>query len=69
VDLAGSERASQTAAAGVRLKEGSHINRSLLTLGKVIRQLRSVERSYCALLTCIWHSFLNSNDLSIKRLP
>ncbi|TVU10146.1 hypothetical protein EJB05_43657 [Eragrostis curvula] len=39
VDLAGSERASQTAAAGMRLKEGSHINRSLLTLGKVIRQL------------------------------
>ncbi|XP_066382370.1 kinesin-like protein KIN-7J isoform X2 [Miscanthus floridulus] len=39
VDLAGSERASQTQSAGVRLKEGSHINRSLLTLGKVIRQL------------------------------
>ncbi|KAF0924366.1 hypothetical protein E2562_010043 [Oryza meyeriana var. granulata] len=39
VDLAGSERASQTASAGTRLKEGSHINRSLLTLGKVIRQL------------------------------
>jgi hypothetical protein len=42
VDLAGSERASQTASAGMRLKEGSHINRSLLTLGKVVRQLRSV---------------------------
>ncbi|XP_039797279.1 kinesin-like protein KIN-7J isoform X3 [Panicum virgatum] len=40
VDLAGSERASQTQSAGMRLKEGSHINRSLLTLGKVIRQLR-----------------------------
>ncbi|XP_062191762.1 kinesin-like protein KIN-7H isoform X2 [Phragmites australis] len=39
VDLAGSERASQTASAGMRLKEGSHINRSLLTLGKIIRQL------------------------------
>ncbi|KAJ1290530.1 hypothetical protein BS78_02G251200 [Paspalum vaginatum] len=39
VDLAGSERASQTQSAGMRLKEGSHINRSLLTLGKVIRQL------------------------------
>ncbi|KAF2310053.1 hypothetical protein GH714_006347 [Hevea brasiliensis] len=35
VDLAGSERASQTLAAGARLKEGSHINRSLLTLGTV----------------------------------
>lgn len=40
VDLAGSERASQTNAAGTRLKEGSHINRSLLTLGTVIRKLR-----------------------------
>ncbi|KAD2805906.1 hypothetical protein E3N88_39283 [Mikania micrantha] len=39
VDLAGSERASQTLAAGTRLKEGSHINRSLLTLGTVIRKL------------------------------
>lgn len=43
VDLAGSERASQSHSAGMRLKEGSHINRSLLTLGKVIRQLRSVK--------------------------
>lgn len=40
VDLAGSERASQTLSAGTRLKEGSHINRSLLTLGTVIRKLR-----------------------------
>ncbi|KAJ8771150.1 hypothetical protein K2173_023475 [Erythroxylum novogranatense] len=39
VDLAGSERASQTLSAGVRLKEGCHINRSLLTLGTVIRKL------------------------------
>ncbi|CDP07439.1 unnamed protein product [Coffea canephora] len=39
VDLAGSERASQTLSAGTRLKEGSHINRSLLTLGTVIRKL------------------------------
>lgn len=39
VDLAGSERASQSLSAGVRLKEGCHINRSLLTLGTVIRKL------------------------------
>ncbi|KAL0366067.1 UNVERIFIED_CONTAM: Kinesin-like protein KIN-7E [Sesamum radiatum] len=39
VDLAGSERASQTSSAGMRLKEGCHINRSLLTLGTVIRKL------------------------------
>lgn len=40
VDLAGSERASQTSTAGTRLKEGCHINRSLLSLGTVIRKLR-----------------------------
>ncbi|XP_065852982.1 kinesin-like protein KIN-7H isoform X2 [Euphorbia lathyris] len=39
VDLAGSERASQSMSAGMRLKEGCHINRSLLTLGTVIRKL------------------------------
>ncbi|KAL1569548.1 kinesin-like protein KIN-7E isoform X1 [Salvia divinorum] len=39
VDLAGSERASQANSAGTRLKEGCHINRSLLTLGTVIRKL------------------------------
>ncbi|XP_023545785.1 kinesin-like protein KIN-7G [Cucurbita pepo subsp. pepo] len=39
VDLAGSERASQTMSAGTRLKEGCHINRSLLALGTVIRKL------------------------------
>lgn len=40
IDLAGSERASQALSAGARLKEGCHINRSLLTLGTVIRKLR-----------------------------
>ncbi|KAK4417364.1 Kinesin-like protein KIN-7H [Sesamum alatum] len=39
VDLAGSERASQSLSAGTRLKEGCHINRSLLTLGTIIRKL------------------------------
>lgn len=40
VDLAGSERASQANTDGTRLKEGSHINKSLLTLTTVIRKLR-----------------------------
>ncbi|KAL0432068.1 UNVERIFIED_CONTAM: Kinesin-like protein KIN-7H [Sesamum radiatum] len=44
VDLAGSERTSQSLSAGTRLKEGCHINRSLLTLGTVIRKL-SKERN------------------------
>ncbi|KAM1062342.1 hypothetical protein ACFX14_026581 [Malus domestica] len=45
VDLAGSEHASQTNADGTRLKEGSHINRSLLTLTTVIRKLSGGKRS------------------------
>ncbi|MCI31396.1 kinesin-like protein NACK1, partial [Trifolium medium] len=40
VDLARGERASQTNTCGARLKEGSHINISLLTLTSVIRKLR-----------------------------
>ncbi|XP_034006456.1 centromere-associated protein E isoform X10 [Trematomus bernacchii] len=39
VDLAGSERASQTGAEGTRFKEGCNINRSLFTLGHVIKKL------------------------------
>jgi len=39
VDLAGSERASKTGATGARLKEASHINKSLMTLGTIISQL------------------------------
>ncbi|PWA45404.1 Kinesin, motor domain-containing protein [Artemisia annua] len=45
VDLAGSERAAQTNADGARLKEGSHINRSLLTLTTVIRKLSGGKKS------------------------
>ncbi|GMI74485.1 hypothetical protein like AT2G21300 [Hibiscus trionum] len=39
IDLAGSERASQALSSGTRLKEGCHINRSLLTLSTVVRKL------------------------------
>ncbi|OIW00204.1 hypothetical protein TanjilG_29194 [Lupinus angustifolius] len=45
VDLAGSERISQTHTCGARLKEGNHINRSLLTLTTVIRKLSGGKRS------------------------
>ena len=43
VDLAGSERSSVSKTSGQRLKEGSNINKSLTTLGLVIKAL--VERS------------------------
>lgn len=50
IDLAGSERASQTLSAGTRLKEGCHINRSLLTLGTVIRKLRLANKDCVSIL-------------------
>lgn len=37
--MAGSERADATGATGQRLKEGAHINKSLVTLGSVISAL------------------------------
>lgn len=46
VDLAGSERASFTGAEGIRLREGGHINKSLLTLERVIRTLSERKEGY-----------------------
>lgn len=45
VDLAGSERVSHTCASGDRLKEGVSINKSLLTLGKVIAALADTKKT------------------------
>ncbi|KDP27640.1 hypothetical protein JCGZ_19645 [Jatropha curcas] len=57
VDLAGSERASQALSTGARLKEGCHINRSLLTLGTVIRKLSKGR-----------HGHINYRDSKLTRL-
>ena len=46
IDLAGSERASNTKNAGLRLKEGAHINRSLLALGNCINALAEKKTKY-----------------------
>ncbi|XP_022775401.1 kinesin-like protein KIN-7H [Durio zibethinus] len=66
VDLAGSERASQTLSAGARLKEGCHINRSLLTLGTVIRKLSKGRNGHIPFrdskLTRILQSSLGGNS-------
>ncbi|XAR59095.1 Plus-end-directed kinesin ATPase [Bertholletia excelsa] len=57
VDLAGSERASQALSVGARLKEGCHINRSLLTLGTVIRKLSKGR-----------HGHVNYRDSKLTRI-
>ena len=46
VDLAGSENARQTSAAGVRLREAGNINKSLLTLSRVIHQISSKTKAH-----------------------
>lgn len=45
IDLAGSERASKTGNTGQRMKEGAHINKSLLALGNCINLLYENGRS------------------------
>lgn len=44
IDLAGSERGAATGGAGVRFKEGSNINKSLLALGNCINALADGQR-------------------------
>ncbi|KAK2503601.1 hypothetical protein MC885_021842 [Smutsia gigantea] len=58
IDLAGSERASQTKNRGQRMKEGAHINRSLLALGNCINALS--DRS--------GNKYINYRDSKLTRL-
>ncbi|XP_039615167.1 centromere-associated protein E-like isoform X2 [Polypterus senegalus] len=58
VDLAGSERASQTGAAGLRLKEGCNINKSLFILGQVIKKLSDGQAG----------GFINYRDSKLTRI-
>lgn len=60
VDLAGSERANQTRAEGDRLKEGGHINKSLLSLGNVIRILSES--------TTTSNTYVNYRDSKLTRI-
>ncbi|KAM6079807.1 LOW QUALITY PROTEIN: kinesin-like protein KIF19 [Theristicus caerulescens] len=60
VDLAGSERAAQTQNRGKRMKEGAHINHSLLALGNCINALSEKGGS--------WAQFVNFRDSKLTRL-
>ncbi|KAL1374503.1 hypothetical protein pipiens_004895 [Culex pipiens pipiens] len=59
VDLAGSERADQTGATGSRLKEGAHINKSLLSLSCVIQKLSENAEN---------QKFINYRDSKLTRI-
>ncbi|XP_074703348.1 kinesin-like protein KIF19 [Strix aluco] len=58
IDLAGSERAAQTRNRGQRMKEGAHINRSLLALGNCIKALSHRASS----------KYINYRDSKLTRL-
>ncbi|XP_058537021.1 kinesin-like protein KIF19 [Ochotona princeps] len=60
VDLAGSERAAQTQNRGMRMKEGAHINRSLLALGNCINALSEKSGGRT--------QFVNFRDSKLTRL-
>jgi centromeric protein E len=59
VDLAGSEGASRTHADGLRLREGSNINRSLLALSNVINRLSTANGG---------KAFINFRDSKLTRI-
>jgi centromeric protein E len=59
VDLAGSEGVSKTHADGIRLREGSNINRSLLALSNVINKLSQGKRA---------QQFINYRDSKMTRI-
>ncbi|KAL6082666.1 hypothetical protein STEG23_005866 [Scotinomys teguina] len=60
VDLAGAERAAQTQNQGKRMKEGAHINRSLLALGNCINALSEKGGSRA--------QYVNFRDSKLTRL-
>jgi kinesin family protein 18/19 len=57
-DLAGSERAAHTKNTGMRMVEGSHINRSLLALGNCINSLGGSQRV----------NYVNYRDSKLTRI-
>jgi len=69
VDLAGSERADATGATGERLKEGAHINKSLVTLGLVISSLAKRNSAFIpyrdSVLTWLLKDSLGGNSKTI----
>jgi len=60
VDLAGSEGVSKTRSEGIRFREGSNINKSLLALSKVIQRLSTCQNKNKV--------FINYRDSKLTRI-
>lgn len=60
VDLAGSEGVSKTRSEGIRFREGSNINKSLLALSKVIQRLSTCQSNNKV--------FINYRDSKLTRI-
>lgn len=69
VDLAGSEKVSKTKATGVTLKEATYTNKSLTTLGIVIRKLVERSRSRRGTQTDPASGDFKTDELSSPRIP
>lgn len=71
VDLAGSERVIKTGATGARLKEGANINKSLHTLGLVIKVCSPTESCVLAFEThrCRFQALADASGAQDKFVP
>ena len=66
MDLAGSERSAKTGATGMRMKEASNINASLMTLGKCFNAMRrNQNKRYSACSQAIVYTLPNLHSTCI----
>lgn len=68
VDLAGSEGVSKTQSDGVRFREGSNINKSLLALSKVIQMLGLKFSTASKAASMAGPHFINFRDSKLTRI-
>lgn len=67
VDLAGSEAVNKTKSEGIRFREGTNINKSLLALSKVITRL-SQKLPTSILKGDQHHYYINFRDSKLTRI-
>lgn len=68
MDLAGSEGVSKTQSDGVRFREGSNINKSLLALSRVIQMLGLKFSREAGQVKTATGQFINFRDSKLTRI-